>query len=78
MGIAAEACELTEWKTWEYLDTLAAAHAEKGDFAQAIKWQEQAIKQLPLISIFSRPKLRARLDLYKQEVPFRDKELSPN
>ncbi len=38
------ACELTQWRDPDCLDTLAAACAEVGDFASAIKWQTQAVK----------------------------------
>ena len=39
---ATRACELSEWQTPGYLDTLAAAHAELGNFADAEKWAERA------------------------------------
>ena len=67
---ATRACELTGWKNAGVLDTLAAASAEAGDFASAVKWQTRAIELLP------GPKrddnLRSRLDLYEHQQPYRE------
>jgi tetratricopeptide (TPR) repeat protein len=40
---AKRACELTKWKFASYVDTLAAAYAEAGDFDSAIRYEEKAI-----------------------------------
>ena len=37
------ACELTNWKDTEALGCLAAAFAETGDFAEAVKWQQKVM-----------------------------------
>jgi tetratricopeptide (TPR) repeat protein len=43
---AKRACELTNWRDPDCLDTFAAACAEVGDFEAALKWQLEAIKRL--------------------------------
>jgi tetratricopeptide (TPR) repeat protein len=37
------ACESSGWSTPSFLGTLAAAHAEVGDFGQAVHWQQRAL-----------------------------------
>ncbi|MBO0698381.1 MAG: tetratricopeptide repeat protein, partial [Zavarzinella sp.] len=41
---AKKACELTDHKNGGYLDTLAAAYAELGEFDKAVQWQEKALQ----------------------------------
>ena len=64
------ACELTDWKEAYYLDTLAAAYAECGDFAHAIEYQEKA--QGLYKDEKDREKGRDRLALYREKKPYRD------
>lgn len=40
---AKKACDLVKWKRAQYLDSLAAAYAEAGDFDSAVRCQQQAI-----------------------------------
>jgi tetratricopeptide (TPR) repeat protein len=41
--LAHRACDITSFGKWEYLDTLAAAHARQGDFTKALELQRRAI-----------------------------------
>ena len=49
-------------------DALAAAHAEVQEFAKAVKWQEQAVE---MAAGKGDSALKARLELYKQQLPYR-------
>src|SRR5206468_9938056 len=70
ISAATKACELTQWNNWRYIDTLAAAHAEAGDFKRAIEFQEQALcTGDPTES--EQKTMRERLSLYKQSHPWR-------
>jgi hypothetical protein len=66
---ATRACELTNWKDTEELSLLAAAFAEAGDFAEAVKWQEKAVE----LTIDQRNVgfARDRLALFKSGKPYR-------
>lgn len=70
LAYATKAAELTAWKNTSYLDTLAAACAETGDFANAIKWEEQYVAD-PLVTESEREQARARLGLYRNSQPYR-------
>jgi tetratricopeptide (TPR) repeat protein len=68
--IATRACELSNWKEPGSLDTLAAAHAEAGDFEAAVRWQTRAIGMLadgPM-----KDRYRSRLALYLVGKPYRE------
>jgi len=66
---AERAYELNGDSDWRSFDTLAAAHAEAGDFEAALYWQDRALAISP---VGLEPRVQARRELYKQEVPFRD------
>ena len=69
---ATKACELTDWKNANYLDTLAASYAEAGDFDSAVKWQKKAIDLLTEdTSAESRSNYESRLNLYQSGKPYR-------
>ena len=67
---AKKACELTNYKNGGYLDTLAAAYAELGEFDRAVEWQEKALKTGD-IPIKDMDAARERLVLFKQKKPYR-------
>ena len=64
-----KACELSNWTNADCLLILAAAYAETGNFAEAVKWQQKALE----ISPASAKEMRtSRLELYKSGKPYRD------
>jgi len=65
---AQQACELTQWQEVEYVDTLAAAYAESGNFDEAVRWQEKAVELAP---DDRKDHYRINLKLYKSGMPFR-------
>jgi serine/threonine-protein kinase len=67
---ATTACEKSGWKEPGYLDTLAAAYAEAGQFDEAVRYQTRALED-PAYSIRAGPPARLRLELYKQMKPAR-------
>jgi serine/threonine protein kinase len=72
--LATKACELSAWKNDDYLDTLAAAHAEAGEFDAAVRRQEEAIS---LAKTDMKDRYRPSLKLYQQKKPRRDSSLTP-
>jgi len=65
---ALKACQVSEWKTFLPVATLAAAYAESGDFTNAIKWQEMTLQLAPEKY---RAEFLARWELYKAGKPYR-------
>lgn len=67
VSLATMACEQTGYKHEEFLDTLAAAYAETGDFKLAAKWAAKALELDPQNSDFS-----DHLKLFRDGKPLRD------
>jgi tetratricopeptide (TPR) repeat protein len=68
---ATKACEGTGWGEPNFIDSLAAAYAEVGDFRAAVKWQTKAI--LPLADDDDRlDDFQRRLELYRAGGPYRE------
>ena len=70
LAAARKACELTDFKSGTYLDTLAAAHAEAGDFAAAVEWQGRAL-EAPDFPKSDLDNGKKRLQLFKDKTPYR-------
>jgi tetratricopeptide (TPR) repeat protein len=69
--LATKACEMSGWKNGFRLDALAAAYAEVGDFAQALKWAREAEKD-PAFKESEGRNVGARIRLYQQGRPYRE------
>ena len=69
---ATKACELATWGDWRYLDTIAAAYAETGDFENAVKYQKMAVNMEGLTTTGDQAGLKQRLGLYEQHKPYHE------
>jgi tetratricopeptide (TPR) repeat protein len=67
--LAKQVCELAGNREGMFLDTLAAAHAEAGDFAAAVKAQELALEDKGYVNKHG-PDAQKRLQLYKDKKPY--------
>jgi tetratricopeptide (TPR) repeat protein len=68
---AKKACELTGWKEPNKLSVLAAAHAEAGQFKEAVKWEKKAL-EIGWDDKVQQEGARKRLKLYEAGKPYRD------
>jgi thioredoxin-related protein len=70
VGYATTACELSEWNDPNPIDTLAAAYAETGQFADAIKWETKYLSFK--LQKSAADDARERLALYEKNLPYRE------
>ena len=66
---ATKACDLASWKNPNWLDTLAAACAEAGDFPNAVKWETQFLAT-PNLDPGDAADAQSRLALYQAHQPY--------
>ena len=61
---------MTEWKVAGFVDTLAAAYAEAGDFEHAVEFATKAAEKSP---DDEKKDVLARLETYQAKKSFREK-----
>ena len=66
--LASEICAASDYKCHRFLNTLAAAYAETGDFDRAVEYQQKAIKLAP---DDSRDSYARYLKAYQKHKPWR-------
>ncbi|CAN5272967.1 hypothetical protein BH10PLA2_BH10PLA2_33750 [soil metagenome] len=73
IAYAKKACELSDWKFGQYIDTLATAYAANGEFDQAVKMEQKALDDTEFVT---RNGLEAseRFKLFEQKQAYRQKE----
>ncbi len=69
---ARKACDLTGWRNKNFVDTLAAAYAESGDFDRAITYQQQAL--IVPGDYPDQQVMMNALQLYRDRKPYRESE----
>ncbi len=65
---ATKACELTDWKDADMLDTLAAAYADTGKFDLAVRWAKKALDLAP---DEYKEEIQSHVDLFQSRRPYR-------
>jgi hypothetical protein len=65
-----KACEASDWEDASFIDTLAAAYAEQGEFEAAVKYANQAVE---LAKGDKKDQYKQRLALFEAGKPYRSK-----
>jgi tetratricopeptide (TPR) repeat protein len=73
---ATKACDLTQWNRPAFIDTLAAAYAEAGDFNNAVKWETQFLA-MQNIDAGNHSDAQDRLALYQAKQPYHVVKFTP-
>ena len=69
LELATKACEVTEYKQAHIISTLAACHAELGQFDEAVKWSSKAVELDP-----QEEQLPKELQSYREQKPWRERQ----
>jgi tetratricopeptide (TPR) repeat protein len=69
--LAKRVCELTGWKEWACISSLAGAYAEAGDFTSAVRYQQQALS-MPGMLPLERDEEERALARMLNHLPIRD------
>lgn len=77
ISLAEKACEATEWKEAHIISTLAAGHAEKGDFDTAQKFSRQAVEADAAAGGEVEEQLKNELASYEAGKPWRERQEVP-
>ena len=74
LELAEKACKLSEYKKAYILSTLAAAHAELGDFDKALEWSQKCIELAEKDPTDKErlDDLKKELESYKKKQPYRE------
>lgn len=73
LELATKAAEATEYREAFILSTLAAAYAETGDFALAMKWSQECLQRAEEEGDDRIDDMRRELESYKKNEPFRER-----
>jgi tetratricopeptide (TPR) repeat protein len=71
VGFARRACELSDWQSPYAMQTLAIAYAEANDYAEAVRWMEEAFK-FPDFARDAGAEAHERLALFRSGKPYRE------
>ncbi len=75
--MAERACQITQKKSWTFLDTLAAAYARDGRWDEAVATAGKALSLAQDATAAETADVRARLELYKSRRAFIQASTAP-